>query len=228
MTFVAHHDKPITDDLVRSLMARYRRGRVDHGMDRLVTDEEEAAELARWKDHPWGFVMLPLYYPKPHAPGRHAPDGTAEIAVHVRASARFGLDGLDVRIQLFERERERWFLVNALGARIDYDDAFHVAWFLDKVHLALPVFEPDFGFFDVWVNVARNLGEDPRRRVWPVLLYGPDMVARMGGRERLLEAPAWRVEELSYGAIWLQVAENPALATETELARLADYLGLEP
>lgn len=72
-------------------------------------------------------------------------------------------------------------------------------WFLEKVHRALPVFRPDFGYADVRYSAFKHMGDDPRRRVWPVLLYGPELVAKLGGRQRVLETPAFRADGLEDG-----------------------------
>lgn len=183
--------------------------------------------VERWKGHPDGFRGTAFYYPRPEKPGTRISD-QVELVVNLQPSAQWMFSmkhGL--RIPLFEREKGRWFLLTAGRTRIDYDSIFDMAWLMDKVHPALRVFEPDFVCAGAGRKTVERIGEDPRTRVWPILLYGPSMVAKLGGRERLLEAPAWRVDELSWGALWIQVAENPFLATPGKLKKLAEYLGLE-
>lgn len=101
-----------------------------------------------------------------------------------------------------------------------------MAWFFERAHRAFPIFQPDFGYADTQTNALTKMGDDPRRRAWPILLYGPQMVAQLGGRERVLEAPVWHAEELPDRSVWLQVAENPFKATEGQLKKTATYLGL--
>jgi hypothetical protein len=74
-------------------------------------------------------------------------------------------------------------------------------------------------------HIAR-VKDEPQRYAWPVLLYGPKLIERVG-RDRLLDAPVWAVEELAWGGIWLQATENPFTAKPAELKALAKHLALE-
>lgn len=69
---------------------------------------------------------------------------------------------------------------------------------------------------------------DPRVRVWPATYYGPRLVDALG-RDRLLDAPAWRVEEHATGGIWLHLHETPLSAPEeTEEVRAVVEAHLRP
>lgn len=71
---------------------------------------------------------------------------------------------------------------------------------------------------------------DPRARVWPSTYYGPAMVGRLG-RERVLSAPAWRVEAVEgTGGIWLHMHESPLThprETEATRSRVQEHLRVE-
>lgn len=108
------------------------------------------------------------------------------------------------------------------GSELDGD----AAWFLARARPLVPVFEPTFGFADTPKRVIKNVGDDPAKLAWPLVIFGPEMVKEIG-RERLLESPAWNTEELPYGGVSIQVWENPFTAPAKLVAALADHLGLQ-
>lgn len=225
---LSHHNKPLTEELAWSLVERLRPGRYPLLGGGPMTPEEEQEMFEHWLRPSHAYGSTSFYYRRPQGAGAVASPNLAEIAVNLAPSARWAVSSKKVvEFPLLERERGRWFMVTSGGRSLDYDSVLETAWLFDKVHHFFHVFEPDFAFAEVDVNFMKRFDESPQRRVWPVLVYGPERVAAMGGRERVLEAPAWRVEELSYGGMWIQVAENPFLAKRKELAKLAEYLGLE-
>lgn len=226
--FVGRHEQRITEDLVRDLLHRLRPGNISNTTDQPLTDKELEAKIAMWATDP-SALNVRMYYPPPLRPGESFRSSNVEIVAspqpfHSLTRAR---TGEVIRIPLYEQERGKWFEISVGRTRLEHYSSFDMAFFFEKVHRTFPVFQPNFGFADVEPTALKNMGGDPRMYVWPVLLYGPALVNKLGGRERLLEAPVWRVDELEGDRVWLQVAENPFEATEKQLGVLAKYLGLE-
>ena len=132
-----------------------------------------------------------------------------------------------VRLPKLLADHEHWGMIGPNGSDLEWNVTSEMDWFLDKCRLVLPHFQPDFAFADVRTTVVARLegGADPRDFAWPLMVLGPEEVRRIG-RQKLLDAPAWKVEELPYGGIWLQVWENPFDTPQTDVAILARYLGL--
>lgn len=59
------------------------------------------------------------------------------------------------------------------------------------------------------------------------LMLFPPSFAEAIGRERLEEAPAWRVEELDDGAVLLVAVENPTDPDGVDYSELRDYFGID-
>jgi hypothetical protein len=58
-------------------------------------------------------------------------------------------------------------------------------------------------------------------------LFGPELVNKLG-RDRLLSAPAWKIEELDDGGIFLVPTEHIAVSGGGySLLRVARHLGME-
>lgn len=224
--FIGHHQKPITEDLVKDLLRAFRPGSVSDVTNEPATEKDDEAQLVVWRSYK-APMNVRFYYPKPLRPGEKWREGTIEVVVNVRTFPKVQLDNLHcITIPLYEREKDQWFEVIAGRTRIEDESPFDMAWFFEKVHRAFPIFRPDFGYADTRTNALTKMGDDPRRRAGPVLLYGPAMVAQLGGRERVLESPVYHAEELPDGSLWLQVVENPFKATEGQLKKVATYLGL--
>lgn len=115
-----------------------------------------------------------------------------------------------------------WGGPSGLDPTVDTD----AAWFLARASPLIPIFEPTFSFADAQEQVIKNIGDDPSKVTWPLMIFGPEMVKEIG-REKLLESPAWNIEELPYGGISIQVWENPFNAPTKFVAALAEHLGLQ-
>lgn len=130
-----------------------------------------------------------------------------------------------VRIEPFLRSPRDWLLIKAGPSGFDATLPWDAEWFFERVRPFIPIFTPRFGFADTQESLIERIGDDPRTVVWPVMIFGPEIVAEKG-RDVLLKAPAWRVEELPYGGIWIQAAENALEPSRLELRELGSYLGL--
>jgi hypothetical protein len=194
-----------------------------------ATAEDDAKKLHLWKDvtRNYGFPTgLSLDFRVPDRPGV-ASGRIATVNYLLRGFHRRGLvDGRMAETPALGREPQSWAVVSCNCKHIDFTDSLDAQWCLTRFPPPIAIFEPDFAFGDTDVNIVKNIGDNPRAKVWPILVYGPEKVKEIG-RERLLEAPAFRVDELDYGGVWLQVAENPFVANRTDLRKLAEYLNLE-
>ena len=127
------------------------------------------------------------------------------------------------------RGSPEWALLSASYANLLHTDASQMTWFLSVVRGPLDLMRPHFAFADVDTVIARNMdadGPDPRTLAWPLMIFGPKEVERIG-REKLEDAPAWKVEELPYGGIWVQVWENPFDAPQKMVTALGKHLGMD-
>jgi hypothetical protein len=220
---VIHHGREITDELIKEVIRECGKGR-SHSSKPKRTDEET---FQHWKiitlKHPLASALF-FEFVVPSRPGtvelRHT-----DVGYFPRAPHRGEFNHRKFEIPLFEQE-SGWSTVRISGTSVDFTDSFDSQWCLTKFAPPLAVFEPDFAFGDTDVNVVKHIGNNPRARVWPILAYGPEKVKEIG-RERLLEAPVFRVDELDYGGMWLQVTENPFVAKRADLRKLAEYLSLE-
>lgn len=212
----------ITDEFVTRLIKICGKDR--SRSDGLPGDDD--AVFKHWKEWserrgvPWD---LHFYFLLPSHP--NAVRGwNVQVSNYPRAPPRGQLsNSREFEIPLFSRQPDRWSKVSIYGRHFDHADSFDAQWCLTKFMPALSVFEPEFAYGDIDANVVKHTGDDPRKKVWPILVYGGEMVKDVG-RERLIEAPVFRVDELAYGGICLQVAENPFTAKKTEFRKLADYL----
>lgn len=66
---------------------------------------------------------------------------------------------------------------------------------------------------------------DLRSRAWGATVYGPELVKHVG-REKLRSAPAFKVDELAYGGVWLQASENPFAVPPAAKRAIVKHPGL--
>lgn len=89
------------------------------------------------------------------------------------------------------------------------DDPGKVAYLLEKWREVSALFEPEFAAIDDFeFALAKRRGKDLRRFGWGAAIYGPKLVKAIGP-ERFVGLPAWKVEVLRWGGIWVQAAEDP-------------------
>lgn len=131
-----------------------------------------------------------------------------------------------LQLKAFQGGPGNWLSVMAGPTGLDPSSSENAAWFFERVRPFIPMLEPSYGFADVMERVIARIGDDASQVAWPLMIFGPEEVEKFG-RERLLQAPAWKVEPLPYGGIWLQVSENPfAKPARAAVKDLAAYLGL--
>jgi hypothetical protein len=123
------------------------------------------------------------------------------------------------------RRSRLWAFFSANYSHVRHTESAEMEWFLSKARRALGPLEPEFAFADVDTTVYKNVAQDVWERAWPLMVFGPERVKEIG-RDVLLDAPAWKVEELPYGGMWVQAWENPFDAPQKQVTTLADYLGL--
>lgn len=121
---------------------------------------------------------------------------------------------------------QEWGLVTANAAQVRHSEQSDMSWFLGKARQVLDILQPDFAFADVDTTLYKYLTPEPWACAWPLMVFGPERVKQLG-RDTLLDAPAWKVEELSYGGIWVQVWENPFDAPQKHVTAVAKYLRVE-
>ena len=74
---------------------------------------------------------------------------------------------------------------------------------------------------------VKRLDDSEITWLYDINIYGPELVAKIG-REKLLSAPAWIVEELEDGGMLLVPEEHISLTTVHRLEEVAQHLGLKP
>jgi len=101
-------------------------------------------------------------------------------------------------------------------------------WFihyLKKIYLFL---DAEFGWCDLFDHLAKFEGKDPRQYVFGMTFYGPNVVEEIG-RDKLLCAPVYKVEELENGGILLMLGEQPFFPHPKRYrAAVGKHLGLSP
>jgi hypothetical protein len=187
------------------------------------------------------FLQNFLNYPAPYAdwrylgPVRTWDGGLREGAVGVMYSLT-GPKSFEVRpgkpvvIPRIAKDQEHWMSVFSSRGSPDPTMQQGSNWFLERLSPVIAVSEPDFAFADNDLAIVRNLDGidvEPHTLAWPLMIFGPSMVQKIG-RDKLLDSPAWKVEELSYGGIWVQVWENPFDTPQKMVTALGKHLGLEP
>ncbi|MBW1784899.1 MAG: hypothetical protein JRL30_29670 [Deltaproteobacteria bacterium] len=86
---------------------------------------------------------------------------------------------------------------------------------------------PVFGYFDTYDYVYSMKQKDPRQYVFGLTFYGKEMVEQIG-KEKILSAPAYKVEEFPHGGIMLQIHENPVCYIDWPHRRkIISHLGLK-
>lgn len=214
-----HLPREATPEQIRALIQNCGRGQVDD-LGRPTREGWEDFQFQRATAE-WAF--LSFYFPERFG---------SVMATGINVSLRMpngGQSSTGRRIEIPERLRgsRKWAHVFANYAHVRHTDQVAMTWFLDKARCPVSLLEPDFAFADIDTTVYPSLDVDPWERAWPLMIFGPERVKKIG-RDVLLDAPAWKVEELPYGGIWVQAWENPFDVPQKMVTTLADYLGLPP
>jgi hypothetical protein len=215
------HSTPVDMDLVKKIEAHCATAnyswRPDPDDDEHWKKLEGLLEKSRWM-RPIGYSHDATELGWPLGQGVRVDIQLNQPRGHVDANGRLH------PLPLFEQEGFRWLRVETTDLFIENKD--QMTWFLRHARCPLPLVRPEFGFGDVDKAIRNNIGMTPERLAWPILLYGPAMADEVGHR-RLLEAPAWKVEEWPDGSVWIQVGENPYAAKRSSVKKLAEHLSLK-
>ena len=120
-----------------------------------------------------------------------------------------------------------------------YKDDLNVTWWGDNERVAgfmqilkqtFDNFKPTCMWAGRWIDyhwdIAEVLHGLPHKMVYGVAYYGNKIVDLIG-RDRLLSAPVWKVEERPWKGIILQLEENPFHLGNNKLhEKVSEYLGL--
>lgn len=211
---LAHHNKELTNEFILRAM----RGLCPPSW----TESQIQAQFETVKKYDY---RTPLGFPWPH-PFRPS-SLLLQLSYIVRPSTKWGVSsGRNYEWRIFETQDKEWLAVTGPTKMVDWSQVADATWFLDRARAALPFFEPDYAAAHIDTKMAGAIDKGLDNFVWPVMLYGPPRVAKMG-EKLLLDAPAWKVERLSYGGIWIQSDENPFAPDEHKLKTLAKHLGLK-
>lgn len=135
------------------------------------------------------------------------------------------LEGRVTPTPILMESQYQWATIDANPQQIDCMVDEQARWFLDRCRCPIETLTPEFAVSDTGDFLRQHLKHDPSAFAWPLMVLGPERVAKLG-RERVLKSPAWKVEELAYGGVWIQVSPNPYSAPRKSLEALATYLGL--
>lgn len=218
-----HHGKKIDDDLWRRLNEEC--GSRIGPEQRRWTEEEIERELAMLR-RDW-IGSAGFFYPHPWKTGPVKYQSPVQVSYMLRMTPEYGLSsGRMAKVPRFEAEGWNWVSVKANSHDLLHTREPDMLWYLERAKDAVRFFQPDFAAGALDTQLAKGFREEPRAFAWPVLVYGPQHVAEVG-REHLLAAPVFLAQELPYGGVWLQVAENPFVADKAALKPLAAHLGLK-
>ena len=118
-----------------------------------------------------------------------------------------------------------WSYNVRVPAPIDYEKVQWLIRWLKEVFLKAGGY---FFFLETYDYIMSLKQKDPRDYVYGLTFYSREMVETIG-RERLLSAPVYQVEELENGGIMLQLQENPIAIINWQFRKkIMNHLGLKP
>jgi hypothetical protein len=121
--------------------------------------------------------------------------------------------------------------INTAGFwREGYDNSYYSSFFLDIGKKLYQLVKPSFGWIDQyhgWTTTHEDIESFNLRMLYWANFFGPKFVQKLG-RDRILNAPAWRIEELVDGGILYLLAPHLGLTDEqVPLESVKEYFGLE-
>ncbi len=131
-------------------------------------------------------------------------------------------------------EKEAWICATTDNTpyfwRMEYNPQRYSRFFLDIGKGLYEVLRPSFGWIDFDYGL-RTTHEDIEALELPTLywanFFGPAYVKKIG-RERILSAPAWRIEELPDGGLLYVLASCPGWADDhVPVERVKAHFGVE-
>jgi hypothetical protein len=114
--------------------------------------------------------------------------------------------------------------------RAGYDNARYSSFFLDIGRKLYEVVEPSFGWIDQyhgWTTTHEDIESLNLQMLYWANFFGPKFVQKLG-RDRILNAPAWRIEELADGGMLYLLAPHLGQSDEhVPLESVKEYFGVE-
>lgn len=228
MYYFAHHRKALSDELVRRVIREC--GPETNASGQPYSEEDRRRWLHILKEEDFVNHILTWDYPFLYPVQGGVREERMPAPLFLRQTSHVVSMSRTMSVPVMVRDSRHWISVKTNSPAVNCTTDYGVEWFFDRVRPTIPIFEPDFAFADNDLGVARNLdGKDvePKSLAWPLMIFGPKEVQRIG-KAKLMGAPAWKVAELAYGGVWLQVAENPFIVKSKDLKPLAKHLELEP
>jgi hypothetical protein len=110
--------------------------------------------------------------------------------------------------------------------RLGYDNAAYSTFFLDIGRHLYQLVQPTFGWIDQyhgWTTTHEDIESLQLRHLYWANFFGPRFIENFG-RANLLNAPAWRTEELPDGGILYLVAPHLGVdADHVSLSKVKEY-----
>ncbi len=102
-----------------------------------------------------------------------------------------------------------------------------VYWFIDFMKKVFLFIGSEFAWSDHFDYLLKHRNDDARQYIFGLTFYGKEMVEQIG-REKLLTAPVYKVEEFENGSIMLQLHEHPfCKIPEKERRPILKHLGIK-
>jgi hypothetical protein len=102
-----------------------------------------------------------------------------------------------------------------------------VYWFMDLMKKVFLYLDAEYCWCDHFDYLYKHRNHDAREYLFGLNFYGREMVEKIG-KEKLLTAPVYKVEELDNGSIMLQLHEHPfCKIPESERKPILKHLGIK-
>ena len=153
--------------------------------------------------------------------------------VHPAFRAKFSTMG----VSFYNPPEEPWFNYDRSRFDIlsfemaDYEislyNRYQVYWFIDFMKKVFLYLNAEYAWSDHFDYLFKHKYDDARQYVFGLTFYGKEMVEQIG-RDKLLSAPVYKVEELENGGIMLQLHDHPfCKLPEKERRPILKHLGIK-